>query len=106
MNFDQKIVSDFLNKHIIVGLTYLDHKGNFVKQVQFHGDILRINESEGIVIKINNSNKEYVLPPDLSAIKKAPPGEYRFKSTGEVVVNPDLMTSWTINKPDPNESKL
>ena len=31
------------------------------------------------------------------------PGEYHFKSTGEIVVNPDFMTSWTITRPSPNE---
>ena len=47
-------------------MTYLDHEGNFVEQVQFHGYIVRINQSEGIVIQIGNSDKEYALPPDLA----------------------------------------
>ena len=103
MKLDQEIISNLLNKHIIVGITYLDHKGILVEQVQLHGNITRINESEGIVIQVRNSGKEYTLPPDITAIKKAPPGEYQFRSTGEVVVNPDFMTSWTINKPNPEE---
>ncbi len=37
--------------------------------------------------------------PDLSAFVEAPAGEYRFRTTGEVVVNPDLMTQWTIEDP-------
>lgn len=102
MDLDQTRISELLHKHIIVGLTYFDQKGNFMEQVQLHGEILRINESEGIVILINNPDEIFTLPPDLSSIKEAPPGEYRFRSTGEVVVNPDYMASWTINKPDPN----
>ncbi|WP_368294376.1 hypothetical protein [Dehalobacter sp. TBBPA1] len=105
MKIDQTLVSSFINKHIIVGIAYLDHEENFIEQVQLHGDILRINDSEGIVIQLSNSEKEYKLPPNISAIKEAPPGEYRFRSTGEVVVNPDFMTTWTIKKPNPNKTR-
>ena len=100
LELDSREIVRYLRKHIIVGLTYLDHEGNFVEQVQFHGYIVRINQSEGIVIQIGTTEKEYALPPDLASIKNAPPGEYRFRTTGEVVNNPDFMTSWTITKPD------
>ncbi len=103
MKLNQKKINDFLNKHIIVGITYLDHNGDLIEEIQLHGDIVKINESEGIVIQMNNSNTIYSLPPDLSSIKKAPIGEYQFRTTGEIVVNPDFMTSWTIEKPDPNK---
>jgi hypothetical protein len=63
-----------------------------------HCDIERIDLEKGIFIRLSGSDEEYVLPPDLESFKKAPPGEYKFKSTGEVVVNPDYMTSWTIVK--------
>jgi len=42
------------------------------------------------------------LPPDLRAFQDAPPGEYRLRSTGEVVVDPDFISSWTINRPPPD----
>jgi len=45
-------------------------------------------------MKLNNG-EEFTLPTDISTIKIAPPGENHFESTGEVVVNPDFMTSWT-----------
>ena len=34
------------------------------------------------------------LPPDPSLIQPAPPGEYRMRSTGEVITNPDFITTW------------
>lgn len=100
---DEQKVAQMINKHIIIGITIYDFDGTFLEQKQMHGDIVRINEEEGIVIKLHNSDVEYSLPPHLDSVQIAPEGEYRFRSTGEVVVNPDFMTSWTITKPDPNE---
>lgn len=100
---DQK-VAQMINKHIIIGITFNDFDGTFLEQKQIHGNIIRINEKEGIVVKLHDSDIEYSLPPYLDSVEVAPEGEYRFRSTGEVVVNPDYMTSWTITKPDPNET--
>ena len=95
--------AQMINKHIIVGITFKDHDGTFLEQKQMHGHIIRINEKEGIVIKLHNSDTEYKLPPFLDSVQVAPEGEYRFNSTGEIVINPDFMTSWTITRPSPNE---
>lgn len=103
LSWDEEQVKQFINKHIILGITVFAHDEKFVEQIQLHGDIVRINLKEGIVIKLSNSDEEYTLPPVLSAIQEAPPGEYRFRSTGEIVVNPDFMTTWTIHKPKPED---
>ncbi|MFX0060574.1 MAG: hypothetical protein ACFFC7_00125 [Candidatus Hermodarchaeota archaeon] len=42
------------------------------------------------------------LPPDLSAFQKAEPGDYRLRSTGEVVINPDFTVLWTVQPPSPD----
>ena len=99
-------VAQMINKHIIVGITIKNHDGTLLEQKQMHGDIIRINEKEGIVIKLHNSDTEYKLPPHLNSVQVAPEGEYRFKSTGEIVVNPDFMTSWTITRPALNEVRF
>lgn len=101
--FNKDRVSELIGKHIIIDITILDHENNFVEQFQLHGDIIRVNQDIEAVVKLYNSDEEYILPPDLSAIQEAPAGEYCFRSTGEVVVNPDLMTSWTIHQPNPNK---
>ena len=91
----------FIGKTIIIGLTFLDNLNQEVEKAQLSGTISEINE-EGIFIKLDEGDF-YTLPPDLSAIQAAPPGEYEFESTGKVVVNPDYMTTWRIYKPDKNE---
>jgi hypothetical protein len=43
------------------------------------------------------------LPPDTRAFQKASPGEYRLKSTGEVVADPDYTAMWTLRSPPPKK---
>jgi hypothetical protein len=100
---DQELAASYIGKHLLVGITYLDHEDNFIEQKQFHGNIVRINEPEGIVIRLHDSDQEYKLPPDLNALQEAPKGEYRLRATGEIVVDPDLLTTWTLNKPKREE---
>src|SRR5689334_12791825 len=66
----------YIGKHLLFGITYLDHNENVVEQVQLHGTITRIDES-AITIRLNGSDEEFTLPPDLNAINEAAPGEYR-----------------------------
>ena len=96
---DAEHAASFIGKHLLIGMTYLDSEDNLIEQKQFHGKIVRINECEGIVIQLSNSSEEYMLPPDLDSLRAAPKGEYRLRSTGEVVVDPDLLTTWTTKKP-------
>lgn len=102
---DQLLAASYIGKHLLIGVSYLDHNERLLEQKQFHGDIVRINDHEGIVIKLRDSGNEYTLPPDIDALRPAPVGEYRLRATGEVVVNPDLMTTWTLTKPNPELSE-
>jgi hypothetical protein len=36
-------------------------------------------------------------------ISEGSPGEYRLKSTGEVVADPDYMAMWTLRSPPPKK---
>jgi len=98
---DSELAKSYIGKHLLIGITYLDHADNFLEQIQLHGNIVRINDTEGIVLHLKSSDEEYKLPPQLNTLQEAPKGEYRLRSTGEIVVDPDLMTTWTINKPKP-----
>jgi hypothetical protein len=101
LEMDQSLAASYIGKYLLVGMTYLDHNEKLLEQKQFHGDIVRINDDEGIVIKLRGSGNEFKLPPDIHSLKPAPQGEYRLRGSGEIVVNPDLMTTWTLTKPKP-----
>ena len=91
--------NQYIGKHLLVGLTYVDPSGSVTEQVQLHGDVTRITD-EGIFLQLSDG-EIFSLPPDVESLKTATPGSYTLRSTGEVVENPDFVCSWTINAPSP-----
>jgi len=59
------------------------------------------SNQEGIRIRLQDSDKRFDLPPDPRGIRVAKPGTYRLRSTGQEVVDPDYLATWTIVKPAP-----
>jgi hypothetical protein len=87
-----------VGKYVLVGKTYTDQQDNVLEQTQFHGEIEVADERRGLAVRRRDSGELEWLPPDLRAWKRADPGEYRLRSTGEVVVDPDYLT-WTTRRP-------
>jgi len=97
--FDEEEAEGIIGKHILVGVTRLDHQDEVISREQFHGEIIRANREEGIIIRLAGSTEERWVPPDLSQLDPAPPGKYRLKVSGELVVDPDLLATWTFYPP-------
>lgn len=95
-----KEISDLINKVLLIGITFVDEHDELVTQIQVYGPIVRVN-AEGIVILRNGLATEFTIPPDFAHLSEAQPGEYRLSATGEVVVNPDYISSWTVNSATP-----
>ena len=91
--FSDASAHDLIGKTAIIGITNNDHTGRVIDHEQHHGRIVRADRTEGVVFQLA-SGEEFTLPPDLRSFRRARPGEYRFRSTGEVVSNPDLHTEW------------
>jgi hypothetical protein len=98
-DFDSQKGPELVGSHVLVGITRVDHGGKVIEQQQFHGHVVRATAAEGVVI-VNESGEEMKLPPDARAFEPAEPGEYRLRSTGEVVVDPDYLATWTITPPE------
>ena len=100
--FDQRIADEYLGKYILVGLTYVDHKGNETRCVQLHG-VIEKAAPDGITISLRGARngESWNMPPDLRAIFVAEPGIYTLHDTGERIENPDLLARWTIHDPPP-----
>lgn len=96
-----EVEADWIGMSVLIGLTWLNADESFDAQEQMHGRIVSASRTEGFVIALEGkgAGQTYSLPPDLRSFKPAPAGEYRLKSTGEVLVDPDLLTSWTITRP-------
>lgn len=90
--------ADLLGKVMLIGFTYYSADHVAVEQKQFWGTVIESNE-KGINVRQKNGGI-ISLPPDLCSTKPAPPGEYRLRSTGEIVVDPDFLTTWNVDMPE------
>lgn len=99
--WDEDLVAELLNSLILVGLTFVDREDQLLEQQQFWGRIVRIDRNAGFQIELRGTRagqEDYWLPPDTRPFERAAPGEYRLRSTEEIVVNPDFTATWTITK--------
>jgi hypothetical protein len=93
-----------IGKTVLVGITCVASDGATVtSQSQYYGKIIAAERNKGISIACEGqwSGQTELLPPDLRAFEPANPGEYRLRSTGEVVKDPDILSTWTVNEPPP-----
>jgi hypothetical protein len=89
---------DLIEKVILIGVTYVDKQDNLLDRKQWWGIVESASSDIGIRVSLKNSSDPCVLPPDLNAIRRAAPGEYRLKESGEIVNDPDFLTTWTCVK--------
>ncbi len=93
----------YTGKRVLIGMTYLDYDETLIKQEQFHGIIVRVDDY-AIAVKLADSGEEFTLPPDLTALEVAPKGKYRLHPSNEIVVDPDFLVTWTMIKARPEDS--
>ena len=97
--WDQDDADGLVGQLVLAGITYVAADGKTVtSKVQCWGRITDA-KPEGIEIVCEGkvwAGQTMTLPPHLPAFQVARPGEYRLRSTGETVDNPDLTTSWTV----------
>ena len=98
---DELKMADLVGKVVLVGITYYTHDRQFIEQKQYHGTVIRADDA-GIIVQ-KPDGEEAWMPPDLRSTKPAPPGEYRERSTGEIVVNPDFFTTWKVVQDPPKD---
>jgi hypothetical protein len=98
--FDQVLADSYVGKYILIGVTYLDHQGQLLEQIQMHGTIESASP-DGIAVALGGlrSGESWVMPPALDSISPAGPGVYNLRSTGESVEDPDLLATWSVTKP-------
>jgi len=88
---------DIVGKYILVGLTHVDADQKPHRYEQVHGRVARANRREGIVLS-RPDGSEYQLPPSMEGFQKGEEGEYRLRSTGEIVENPDYVVTYFVNQ--------
>jgi len=101
MRIDANRSKDYLGKTVLLGVTYVDHEGKETDRRQWYGTITEVTNEGGIVIALKNDSTYCALPPQLSGLVPARPGQYRLHSTGEVIRNPDFLVTMTRKAPPP-----
>ena len=98
--FDEEKAKAIIGKHLLVGVTHRNHRDEVTGIEQFHGEIIRASREGGIILRISGTGEERWVPPDLSRLETAAPGNYRLKGSGEVVVDPDFLSTWAVYPPE------
>jgi len=93
---DELSFQDLLGKTILVGLSYYTKENVFLERKQYWGTVIEANEKHILIKKQNGEVAS--LPPDLRSTSRAPKGEYRLHSTGEIVIDPDFTSVWNVNR--------
>lgn len=78
---------------LLVGVTLRDPDGTVVTRTQFCGVVQAV---EGGVVVVDKDGETALLPSDDLAYSPAPRGTYRLVGTGEVVEDPDFVTTWDV----------
>ncbi len=95
--FDTERAKDCLGKYVLIGITHVTQEDTLLGREELHG-VIREVAPEGVRVELhgNRAGEIVQIPPALEFLSLASPGEYRLRSTGEVVVNPDLLWTWTV----------
>ena len=89
-------VEHLLGKTLLVGVTYLDDHGAVERSVEFAGPVIAVDPL--VAIEVSGSPGPFTLPPEPDAFDAAGPGQYNLRN-GEVVIDPDFLTIWTVTPP-------
>jgi hypothetical protein len=90
MDVDSSWLQSLIGKRILVGLTFVAESGEVTNRAQFHGTI-RAATPKGVVVQRADGKSDFTLPPSQEFIEPAAPGQYRLRSTGEVIEDPDFV---------------
>jgi len=101
MIYDEETGRKIVSKYILVGLSYIDSKGNLESQLQLHGIVERSSKEEGIVVMLKGAydGEKVQLPADTSTLQEAAPGVYKLSTTNEEIESPDFVCTFEIHKP-------
>ncbi|MFN8075956.1 MAG: hypothetical protein U0Q15_11120 [Kineosporiaceae bacterium] len=88
-------LAGLVGKRLLVGVTFVDEAGTVLDRQQFCGEVLEVAEGV-VVVERPGWDEPALIPADEEAFRPADPGTYRLHGTGEVVVNPDVLTTWTV----------
>ena len=99
--WDERLAARLPGKYIIVGLRYVGLNGAPDRLEQKHGVIAKADRQDGIAVELRGSDlgECHWMPPQTSILRRAKPGTYRLKGSGDVIENPDYLATWVVTPP-------
>ena len=96
--WDQARAHAMIGARVLIGLTRSGPEGDRLEQMV--GIVASVDPRHGFEIRLQGTRtgEVYWLPPHLDTFKPAQPGQYHLRSSGEVIVDPDFTTTWTVTK--------
>ncbi|MDR2009532.1 MAG: hypothetical protein LBQ22_03530 [Bacteroidales bacterium] len=82
-------------KVFLIGLTFIDQDENLIEQYQTSGTVDELTDDGLLRFKRTDGNY-FQLPYDNETISEVAEGEYRERATGNIIINPDYITTWKI----------
>lgn len=102
--WSKAIGKNYIGKYILINIFYFDESGKETLNQQLHGIIEAADKYQGIKVALKGiyEGLSWIMPPDPS-INSAKPGIYTLDTTGETLSCPDLVTTWRICEPGPEQ---
>lgn len=96
-SWDEELADDLMGRVILVGLTRLNPAGEQIERTELYGHVVSVDRRRGIKLSLSGrrEGETYTPPPDTSALQPAALGNYTLNATGETVIDPDYVCSWT-----------
>jgi hypothetical protein len=89
-----------IGRRLLVGISYVDGDGEVISRQQFCGEVLDVGDGV-VVVERPGAEEPAVLPADADAYRPASAGRYQLAGTGEIVTDPDYVTTWRVLAANP-----
>jgi len=101
-------LQDLIGKTCVIGVSYFGLEQELLKQSQYAGEVLKVDAELGITVQLRHSDAgaaqaDFIIPPNLDAWFKAPPGHYRHAPSGVDMENPDYLVTWNVYRTQENK---
>ncbi len=83
---------------LLVGITHVAADGSHTQEQYAGTASISDRGSYSLVTVACSDGETRNYPFDSRSLERAGPGEYRLRSTGEVVTDPDFLMTWTVTK--------
>jgi hypothetical protein len=99
--FEMSRAPELIGRRVIIDLEIRTGDDKPIERRQLYGEIERISEGEGVVVRLHPSGREYRLPPALDEFEPLEPGLRRLEPGGEAIDGAEFLVRTVVHEPPP-----